>query len=279
MKPILKYPGGKRLEIKHFAHLIPPHHTYIEPFLGGGAVFFYLEPKRAIVNDLNTPLMRFYREIQAYYPQIEKELKKLHQIWEKNKEQFLTISCQDDPNERFYYQMREDFNQQNFSYYSFATIFYALNKLSFSAVRFNAKGENNVPYGHRASFAQVLHQGHQELLQQAQIENIDYAEIFKQAKADDFIFLDPPYDTRFTNYGNTVDFKEDEQRRLAEDFKNLGAKALLIIGETQLTDELYGKYLFGAYEKRYAHRSGKQGENLKKTNTHLIVSNYLNRRT
>lgn len=279
MNPILKYPGGKRLEIKHFAHLIPPYHTYIEPFLGGGAVFFYLEPQRAIINDLNTPLMRFYREVQEDYPQIEKELRALYQNWQENKHRFLTGSSPDDLNGFLYYQLRNQFNQQNFSCCSFATLYYALNKLSFSAVRFNSKGENNVPYGHRLSFAQVLEQKHHDLLQNAQIENQDYAEIFKQAEPEDFIFLDPPYDTRFTKYGNTTDFKEDEQRRLAEDFKNLGNKALLIIGKTRLTDELYGKYLFGAYEKRYAHRSGKQGENLKKTNTHLIVSNYLNWRT
>ena len=75
------------------------------------------------------------------------------------------------------------------------------------------------------------------------------------AKKDDFMFLDPPYDCVFNDYGN-IDmmngFNEDEHRRLAKDFKNLKCKALMIIGKTPLTMELYGDYVFDEYYKNYA---------------------------
>lgn len=277
MTPILKYPGGKRLEIKHFAGLIPSFDSYIEPFLGGGAVFFYLEPQKAFINDLNTPLMHFYREVKENYPKIEAELQSLYQIWTRNKAQFLTGQSPIDSNEGLYYTLREQLNQENYSSYSYGTLFYALNKLSFSAIRFNAKGENNVPYGHRLSFAQVLEPKHSLLLKKAQITNQDYAALFRKATAKDFIFLDPPYDTRFTSYGNHVDFKEAEQRRLVEDFKNLGTKALMIIGKTPLTMELYKDFVYSTYEKRYAQNFGKQGKDSSSPATHLIISNYLRR--
>jgi DNA adenine methylase len=60
MKPIIKYSGGKFKEIKNFRHFIPnSYKTYIEPFFGGGAVFFDLEPEQAIINDLNVGLYKF----------------------------------------------------------------------------------------------------------------------------------------------------------------------------------------------------------------------------
>lgn len=272
MKPILKYPGGKRLEIKYFAELIPPFETYIEPFLGGGAVFFYLEPPKAIINDINPQLMRFYREVAENYSHIALELNELYGIWKNNQQKFIKKITFPDPNESFYYELREMFNGKKESPYSYATLYYALNKLSFSAVRYNKKGENNVPYGHRLSFSQTLTEEHSDLLSTSKRSNQDYAEVFKQAKQKDFLFLDPPYDTRFTQYGNLVDFKEDEQLRLAEDFKNLGSKSLMIVGSTPLIDELYRGKIYSSYEKRYAQNFGVQKG---KPAKHLIVSNYL----
>ena len=275
IQPILKYPGGKRLEIKRFASLIPQYDRYIEPFLGGGAVFFYLEPKQAIINDINPKLIRFYREVQTNYKQIEKELNVLTKQWQANKEIFLSHSTKFDPNEAFYYNLRDSFNDKQASPYSYGTLYYALNKLSFSAVRYNSRGEMNVPYGHRLSFAQTLKNSHHQLLSQTAILNSDYVELFNLAKLNDFLFLDPPYDTRFTSYGNLVDFKEEEQLRLAEDFKNLGTKALMILAKTPLIYELYKDSIYGSYEKRYAQNFSKLGAGVGNSATHLIITNYL----
>lgn len=88
------------------------------------------------------------------------------------------------------------------------------------------------------------------------------------------MFLDPPYDTVFSEYGNEVftgDFGEDDHRRLAEDFKNLQCKALMVIGETELTDELYNGYIKGKYSKNY---SVNIRNRFKSSANHLIVTNY-----
>ena len=69
MNPVLKYRGGKSREIPHFLKYIPTDFgCYFEPFLGGGAVFFHLEPQRAVINDVNSRLMQFYRELRDSYP-------------------------------------------------------------------------------------------------------------------------------------------------------------------------------------------------------------------
>ena len=65
MKPIIKWPGGKSSEINKIKHLIPVHDRYVEPFFGGGALFFHLMPKAAAINDISASLMQYYRLIQA----------------------------------------------------------------------------------------------------------------------------------------------------------------------------------------------------------------------
>ena len=79
MEPLLKYRGGKRREIPNFRNLIPQNYTtYIEPFFGGGAVFFDQEPVQSIINDINHPLINFYQQVANNYPQLMQELTELH---------------------------------------------------------------------------------------------------------------------------------------------------------------------------------------------------------
>jgi len=75
MRPILKYRGGKSKEIPEFIRYIPnEYNRYIEPFLGGGAVYFYLEPEQAIINDINTKLIEFYQNVRNDFPRLQVEL-------------------------------------------------------------------------------------------------------------------------------------------------------------------------------------------------------------
>lgn len=64
MNPIIKWPGGKSREIGKIRHLIPDHKRYIEPFFGGGALFFHLAPKSAAINDISESLIQFYKLIK-----------------------------------------------------------------------------------------------------------------------------------------------------------------------------------------------------------------------
>lgn len=86
MRPILKYRGGKSREIPEFIRYIPnEYNRYIEPFLGGGAVYFYLEPEQAIINDINTKLIEFYQDVRNDFPRLQAELGTLQQEYEHNK--------------------------------------------------------------------------------------------------------------------------------------------------------------------------------------------------
>ena len=85
MRTIVKYRGVKSREISEFRRIIPEHYDrYIEPFFGGGAVFFELEPERAIINDVNEKLMNFYTEVRDNYAQLTAELEELQLIYEEN---------------------------------------------------------------------------------------------------------------------------------------------------------------------------------------------------
>lgn len=282
MKSILKYSGGKAKEIKFFKKYIPKFDTYIEPFFGGGAVYFYLEPEKAIINDINHRLIEFYADLVKEYVKTRKELDFLEKEYKINRTAFEEKKGQypdekvPDANEHIYYEIRDMFNKKIDPQYTYATIYYYINKMAYSGmIRYNKAGEYNVPYGRYKNFnTHLLTDNHYDLLKTAKIMNTDYVKAFKLAKPNDFIFLDPPYDTTFSEYGNeafTGDFGEDEHRRLAEKFKNLSCKAMMIIGETELTDELYSSYIKDKYFKKY---SVNIRNRFKSSASHLIITNY-----
>ena len=97
---------------------------------------------------------------------------------------------------------------------------------------------------------------------------------------ENFMFLDPPYDGTFARYGGTDSggwFNEENHRDLAQDFKNLSCKALMIIGKTPLTEELYRGYIRDEYGVHYAIDVNKTIAKSKSgQNTHLIITNYTN---
>ena len=285
MKPILKYRGGKSREIPEFIQYIPnEYNRYIEPFLGGAAVYFYLEPEQAILNDINTKLIEFYQDVRNNFPRLQGELRLLQQEYEYNQRQYvLDKSAEKDQtirvenlNERLYYHIRDMYNGAEISPYLNGTLYYFINKTAYSGmIRYNRNGEYNVPFGRYVNFnTGILTQEHNQLLQGAQILNMDYANIFNVAEEGDFMFLDPPYDCAFNDYGNLNmpnGFDEDEHRRLAEDFRNLNCRALMIIGRTPLTEELYGDYIRYEYRKNYSVNIRNRFNAEAK---HIVVTNY-----
>lgn len=95
MKPLIKYRGGKSKEIPLIMEHIPQYNgRYIEPFFGGGALYFYLEPKKAIINDINTKLIAFYNGVKSNYPTLRKELDEIEKIYEENRRQFDNLKQQ-----------------------------------------------------------------------------------------------------------------------------------------------------------------------------------------
>lgn len=283
MNPMIKYRGGKSKEISHFISNMPENYNrYIEPFFGGGALYFYLEPQNAIINDVNTKLFSFYKQMQEEYPSVRKQLDELQMVYEQNQKEYEGLKKKhpeervENKNEALYYKIRDMFNHKIESEYLEAVVYFFINKTAYSGmIRYNAKGEYNVPFGRYKNLnTKLITDKHYELLKRTEIYNYDYSEIFNMAGNNDFIFLDPPYDCVFSDYGNEAyrdGFGEDEHRRLANDFANLSCKSMLVIGKTALTEELYGKYIVEEYDKSYAVNIRNR---FKADAKHIIVTNY-----
>ncbi|MEF2673525.1 MAG: Dam family site-specific DNA-(adenine-N6)-methyltransferase [Dialister invisus] len=282
VNPVLKYRGGKSREIPRFLQYIPDDFDrYIEPFFGGGAVYFYLEPEVAIINDVNERLMLFYRQLRDSYPEMRIQLDEVQKLYEDNQAVFKKLKAQKpdervpNANEDFYYRMREIFNHSDDSYLD-GVVYFFINKTAYSGmIRYNSSGEYNVPFGRYPNLnTQLVTEQHSQLLRGADLYSLDYRQIFDMVGEEDFIFLDPPYDCVFNDYGN-IDmmngFDETEHRRLAADFRNLPCRTLMVIGKTPLTMELYGDYVFDEYYKNYAVNIKNRFNNDK---MHIVVKNY-----
>lgn len=282
MKPIIKYCGGKSREIKYFAKYFPDSfETYYEPFLGGGAVFFEFMPKQAFLSDSNRQLMDFYKDFSKHYMRIRRELEGLAAEFRLNQTEYeleKTINPKEhvvNRNENRYYLFRSAMNGHRYCDYSSATIYYYINRLAYAGLtRFNSKGEFNAPFGHYKKFSiENADLSHAQLLQQAELKCCKYKYAFERACGADstknFMFLDPPYDGVFSNYGTP--FGEKEHRELAQDFRNLSCKALMVIGKTPLTESLYKDFIRGEYGVKYAIDIKNR---MSRNNGHLIVTNY-----
>ena len=282
MNPVLKYRGGKSREIPRFIQYIPKDfNRYIEPFFGGGALYFHLEPHNAIINDVNDRLMMFYRQLRDEYPKMREQLNELQKSYEENQAEFKrkkAISPEErvpNANEDLYYRIRDLFNRPDDSYMD-GVLYFFINKTAYSGmIRYNNNGQYNVPFGRYPNLnTQLVTRKHSDLLQGADLFSVDYKQIFDMAKEDDFIFLDPPYDCVFNDYGN-IDmingFDETEHRRLASDFRELPCKALMVIGKTPLTEELYGDFIYDEYYKNYSVNIRNRFNNDK---LHIVVKNY-----
>ena len=178
-KPFLKWAGGKTQMISDILKFVPKKfNNYIEPFIGGGALYFNLNHPKSIISDLN-------EELVITYKQVKENIYDVIKILETHKN-----------TEEYYYKIRAVDTQKLSDSEKAARLIY-LNKTCFNGLfRVNKKGEFNVPYGKRSgSFLnKETLLGASNYLQETDIYYSDYKEILKKyAKKGDFIFLDPPY--------------------------------------------------------------------------------------
>jgi DNA adenine methylase len=285
MKPLVKYRGGKSKEIPHLIKHIPKFSgKYIEPFFGGGALFFHLEPKKAIINDINTKLISFYLGVKDNFEVLKSELTEIEKLYAINRKKFEDLKSKtpdqrvNDENEPLYYEIREMFNDLTEKKYSEALLYFFINKTAYSGmIRYNSKGEFNVPYGRYKNLnTSLVTKAHNKLLANTEIYNLDYTKIFEMAEEDDFMFLDPPYDCVFSDYGNIEHkdgFNEKNHSVLADNFRDLKCKALMVIGRTPLTEKLYEDLIVDEYGKSYAVNIRNR---FKSEAKHILISNYGN---
>lgn len=263
-RPFLKWAGGKSKLLTQYTPYFPKDFkTYYEPFLGGGAIFFHLQPKNAVITDINSDLINAYRCIRD-------NLEQLIPLLEKHQQRH---------NKDYYYQVRSHLVTTELE--RAARLIY-LNKTCFNGLyRENLKGLFNVPIGKYKNpkvYNPDLLRSVSVALQSAQIEVRPFDTVVDYAKPSDFIYLDPPYyplspTSNFTAY-NYCSFNEFDQIRLKDKFVELagrGVKVMLSNSDCLFIRELYNNFKINEILASRAINSnaGKRGKI-----TELLITSY-----
>ncbi len=240
--PVVKWVGGKRQLLDEITPLLPKRVTnYCEPFLGGGAVLFSIQPSKAIVNDLNADLITVYEVIRDDVEALIESLKK----HENTSEYFYTLRDID----------RDKASYQSLSKVEKASRLIYLNKTCFNGLfRVNSSGEFNSPFGHYKNPNIVNEPVLRAVSKYFNTSNItfyseDFAETLSRVHKGGFVYLDPPYDpvsdtASFTGY-NKGGFDRSEQLRLkrcCDELTQRGVKFMLSNSATEFIKELYQEY-------------------------------------
>ena len=269
ISPIVKWAGGKRQLLPYINDMAPKSFkTYYEPFLGGGAVLFDLQPKKAIVSDTNVGLMNVYKQIKENPTEVIRSVKKYDRG-----------VC----DEQKYYKLRDKFNHYistNTLNADSAALFIWINKHCFNGLyRENTEGLFNVPYNNKTQTVSV--QSENIFNMSAYLKNItlltaDFENVSMKAKEGDFIFFDSPYipikADSFIDY--TKDgFTEGNHRRLAWVYTKLaerGVKCMLTNHNVPLVYELYdGFNILPVDVKRMINRDANN-----RSGKEVIITNY-----
>jgi DNA adenine methylase len=276
MKPLLKWAGGKRQLAPILKESFPQDWdkgTYIEPFVGGAAMFLYLNPKKSIIADINVRLYSFYVHIKEQTDLVFAEISKIAETFNS----LPAIEKKD-----FYLKIRNDYNLSNAESVNSAVLLYALNKLCFNGLyRENLKGGFNVPFGQKEIFPPLVENDFQEVarvLKNAIIKNSDFETTISNAKSGDFVYLDPPYipidlTSSFTSY-HSQGFGIKDQERLAstmKDLEKIGVRALCSNSDTPISQEIFGKFNL---RKIQATRMVSAKSSGRGTVSELVITNY-----
>jgi len=299
-KPFLKWAGGKNQLLSQFQSFYPREllsgkiDTYIEPFIGGGAVFFDIMQnfniKSAYISDVNKDLILAYKVIQQNTIELREHLTQYQYQYDTTPES--------DRNNLFL-SIRKNFNDQRFdiNYGEFSNnwiqrvaqlIF--LNKTCFNGLfRVNSKGEFNVPFGKYCN-PTILENDNLEavarILQNVEIRNAEYQQCYIYITDTSFVYFDPPYrpltkTANFTTYSG-IGFNDDDQRKLAGFFNQVArekrAKLMLSNSDPKnanpddmFFDNLYASFNF--YSVNAARAINSNGEKRGKIKE-LVVTNY-----
>jgi DNA adenine methylase len=253
--PFMKWAGGKSQLLGQMHPFFPTKfERYIEPFLGGGAVFFHLHPKKAILSDSNPDLVNAYQVVRDDPQTLMDELDHLTEY---------RLS-----QDRFYEVRGWDPSGLSHVRRAARTVF--LNKTCFNGLyRVNSKGEFNVPWGGYKN-PTLYDRGNviaaSSLLQGKSILLSDYRRACGIGREGDFVYLDPPYHplsetSRFTSY-TKEDFGEREQMELAETFRRLNKRGCLLMlsnSGTHLVRSLYEEFRIETLRARRAINSNGSG--------------------
>lgn len=292
-KPFIKWVGGKNQLIEQLDALLPADFdnrknvTYIEPFVGGGAMLFYMlqrypNIKRAVINDINQDLICCYQTVRDFpeeliisLQQVENEYRKLN-TEELRKEYFMNV--------------RAKYNQKNHDPIENTTLFFFLNRTCFNGLyRVNKSGAFNVPFGKYANPTicdiETI-RADSRLLQRVEIYQGDFESTFDYAEGDTLFYFDPPYrplsDTSSFNDYTKESFNDDAQIRLktyCDKINKAGYLFMLSNSDCKGKDEtdnffdiLYRDY---AIDRVWASRNINANPNKRGKLTEILVHNYV----
>lgn len=266
--PIVKWVGGKRqLMFELLKNMPKSYNRYFEPFIGGGALFFELQPEQAYISDMNEELINLYSVVRDNVYGLIDDLSK-HEV---SKEYFLEIR-NIDRTEKY----------AEFSDVERASRFIYLNRTCFNGMyRVNSQGQFNVPFGHYKN-PRIIDENNllncSELLKKTEIKCADFSEILTNVKKGDFVYFDPPYvplneTSSFTSYtkdGFDIDM-QFKLRDVCDELDSMGIKFMLSNSDTKLVNELYANY---EIKKVFASRQINANADGRGKITEVLVRNY-----
>ena len=286
-KPFVKWVGGKSQLIEQLEAMLPADFdnwenvTYIEPFVGGGAMFFYMlqthpNIKSAIINDINEDLTTCYMMVKQSPDALVESLKQIQKEY---------YSLQnEDARKQFFLLMRDEFNTKQLNPIDNTTLFFFLNRTCFNGLyRVNKAGLFNVPFG-RYETPTICDPNtiysDSELLQNVEILTGDYQQTIAYANGNTLFYFDPPYrplnnTSSFNDYAKEA-FNDFAQRRLKEFCDRVeasGYKFMLSNSDCSdmFFDDLYAQYII---ERVWASRSVNSNPQKRGKLTEILVHNY-----
>jgi DNA adenine methylase len=241
IRPFLKWAGGKQRLLPRLSQHLPPssgYERYLEPFLGSGAVFFFLQPHQAVLGDLNPELVGAYVALRDDLDGVIEIAR--HWTWDSDT----------------YYSVRSA-DLEGLSEAERAARFIYLNRTGWNGLyRVNQKGEYNVPMGTSKTNGRWLNvdtlRAASSALRGKEIVACDYEILCEQGRPGDFFYLDPPYhgDTSFTKYTQS-EFTHVDQERVADvaaELRDRGCLVMLTNSNTPYVQQLYSDRDFSLHE-------------------------------
>ena len=272
-RPFLKWAGGKSQLLAQYNELFPKtYRNYYEPFLGGGAVFFNLRPKRSFLSDINLEIINVYRCIRD---QVDEIITQVHHHYLHH-------------DESYYYDVRSRIDETAEWFWvgnnveRAARILY-LNKTCFNGLyRENSKGHFNVPIGRYKNpsiYDPDLLRACAKQLKTARIEPVGFEDVLRRARSsNDFVYFDPPYQplnqtSNFTSY-TRYSFGEADQIRLRDTFERLrdrGVHVMLSNSDCEFIRDLYSGFsIHTIYASRHINSQGSKRGKI----TEVLITSY-----
>ena len=291
-KPFIKWVGGKGQLIEQLEALLPADFTerenvtYIEPFVGGGAMLFYMlqtypNIKSAVINDINPDLTLCYQVVRDNPTELINSLKDIQT-------QYHALKTEGE-RKTFFLEQRDRFNTKSLNAIENCTLFFFLNRTCFNGLyRVNKTGKFNVPFGKYVTpticDAATIY-ADSKLLQRVEIMTGDFEQTFDKIKGNTFFYFDPPYrplsNTSSFNDYTKEDFNDEAQIRLkqfCDRLNEIGVNFMLSNsdclgknGTDRFFDDLFINYKI---ERVWASRNINSVASKRGKLTEIVISNY-----